>query len=119
MRRIGLAVVPAVSLLVPFAAGAQTAGKIATIGFLWTSSPSLVSVSQDAFRQGLRELGYIEGQNVLIVDRYAEEKLDRLHSWDVCSRVHPHLSAEPVGQLHDGGRETSGQAGPRRDDRAR
>jgi ABC-type uncharacterized transport system substrate-binding protein len=50
------------------------------IGYLTGSSPSAMSARTDAFRQGLRELGYIEGKNIVIEWRYADEKLDRLPS---------------------------------------
>jgi putative ABC transport system substrate-binding protein len=57
---------------------AQQRNKVASIGFLTALSPSAVSDRIDAFRQGLRELGYVEGKNIVIEWRYAEEKLDRL-----------------------------------------
>lgn len=70
MRLIGLVVVLALSLTIaPFAAGAQQAGKIARIAFLsTTSSPD--SPTTAAFRQGLQELGYVEGQNIVIEWRW-------------------------------------------------
>jgi putative tryptophan/tyrosine transport system substrate-binding protein len=52
--------------------------KIPRIGFLGASSPSAISARIEAFRLGLRELGYVEGKNILIEYRYAEAKLDRL-----------------------------------------
>src|SRR5437870_12525455 len=52
--------------------------KIPRIGFLSASSPAALSGRIEAFRQGLRELGYVEGKNILIEYRYAEGKLDRL-----------------------------------------
>jgi putative ABC transport system substrate-binding protein len=48
------------------------------IGLLITSSPSAFATRMDAFRQGLRELGYVEGKNIVIERRHAEGKLDRL-----------------------------------------
>jgi putative ABC transport system substrate-binding protein len=64
----------ALSLLVQ----AQEPAKIPRIGFLIAASPSSVSPRLEAFRQGLRELGYVEGKNIVIEWRYAEGKLDRL-----------------------------------------
>jgi len=57
---------------------AQQSGKVARIGFLSGSSPSAVSARVEAFRQGLLELGYVEGKSIVIEYRYAEGKLDRL-----------------------------------------
>ena len=64
----------------PLAANAQQAGKIARIGYLGVSSPSLEPHLVEAFRQGLRELGYVEGQNLTIDYRWAEGQDDRLPS---------------------------------------
>ena len=61
-----------------FSAEAQQPTKIPRIGFLGASSPSAISARIEAFRQGLRELGYVEGKNIVIEYRYAEGKLDRL-----------------------------------------
>ena len=52
--------------------------KVRRIGFQSASSPSTIAARIEAFRQGLRELGYVEGENVVIEYRYAEGKLDRL-----------------------------------------
>ena len=57
---------------------AQQPTKVPRIGFLSASSPSSVSVRVDAFRQGLRELGYTEGENLIVEWRYAEGKVERL-----------------------------------------
>src|SRR5499427_4565352 len=88
MRRLmWLAVMLALSLtLAPLVAGAQQAGKVPRIGFLSLTSPSDRPALLAAFRQGLRELGWVEGQNVAIDYRYAEDRVDRL----------PDLAAELV-----------------------
>ena len=51
--------------------------KVPRIGFLAAASPSAIAARIEAFRQGLRELGYVEGKNIVIECRYAEGKLDR------------------------------------------
>jgi putative ABC transport system substrate-binding protein len=56
----------------------QPAKKIARIGLLIASSPSPASPRVEAFRHGLRELGYVEGKNIVIDYRYGEGKPDRL-----------------------------------------
>ena len=58
----------------------QPAGKVPRIGFLTTGSASdpLIALRLDAFRQGLRELGYVEGKNINIEYRYAEGRSERL-----------------------------------------
>jgi putative ABC transport system substrate-binding protein len=55
-------------------AEAQQPTKVPRIGFLATVSPSTISDRVEAFRQGLRELGYVEGKNIVIDWRYAEGK---------------------------------------------
>ena len=57
---------------------AQQPTKVPRIGYLSSTSPSAGSSRIEAFRQGLRELGYVEGKNLVIEWRYAEGKLDRL-----------------------------------------
>ena len=59
-------------LAAPLAAEGQQAGKVPRIGFLSVTSPSDRPLLLDAFRQGLRELGWVEGQNIVIGYRYAE-----------------------------------------------
>jgi ABC-type uncharacterized transport system substrate-binding protein len=65
-------------LALPLAAHAQQPKKIPRIGFLSAASVSGEADRLDAFRLGLSELGYVEGQNVAIESRWAEGKYDRL-----------------------------------------
>jgi len=80
--RIGLAVVIGLAILAkPLGAGSQPAGqKVPRIGYLDGASLSANSVRLEAFRHGLRELGYVEGQSVAIEWRSADGKADRLPS---------------------------------------
>ena len=57
---------------------AQQAEKVPRIGYLSGSPPSAVAQLNEAFRQGLRELGYMEGKNIIIEWRSGEGKRDRL-----------------------------------------
>ena len=61
-----------------FPAQAQQPARIPRIGILIASSASAYSARVEAFRQRLRELGYVEGKNITIEYRYAEGKLERL-----------------------------------------
>src|SRR4030095_5725982 len=85
-KKITVLNVCAMLLALTIPAKAQQPGKVSRIGYLITSSPSAIAPRMDAFQQGLRELGYIEGQNIVIERRHAEGKLDRL----------PELAAELV-----------------------
>ena len=62
---------------VPLAAEAQQAGKVARIGYL-AANLAGGPHQREAFRQGLRDLGYVEGRNVVVEYRDAERKLERL-----------------------------------------
>jgi putative tryptophan/tyrosine transport system substrate-binding protein len=76
MRVIGLAVVLAVSLtLASLVAEAQQTGKVYRIGWL---APASLPTTLDAFRDGLRVFGYVEGNNLVIEQRYANGKPERL-----------------------------------------
>jgi hypothetical protein len=67
MRLIRLAVILTVGLaLAPLAGEAQQPPRIPRIGVLWPYSPSVASSLAEAFRQGLRELGYVEGRDIAI-----------------------------------------------------
>src|SRR2546425_3794407 len=71
-------VVALVLLAAPLAGEAQSAGKPARIGYLATGYASVDAPLHEAFRSGLRERGWIEGQNVVIEYRWAEGRLERL-----------------------------------------
>jgi len=67
-------------------AQAQQSKKVSQIGYLSNTTPAGESARAEAIRLALRELGYVEGQNIAFEYRYAEQKLDRL----------PDLAAELV-----------------------
>ena len=84
---VGFVVTLTLSLLVaPLTAEAQQATNVHRIGRLSAGSPTEPNPNLEAFRQGLRELGYLEGQNLIIASRYAEGRDERL----------PELAAELV-----------------------
>src|SRR5262249_54466769 len=68
----------------PLAARAQQAMPV--IGFLTNASPDAYTYRLRAFRQGLKDTGYVDGVNVTILQRFAEDQVDRL----------PDLAAELV-----------------------
>jgi ABC-type uncharacterized transport system substrate-binding protein len=76
MRLVGLAVILGL-ILAPLAGETQQAGRTATIGYLGSSSPTLESNLVQAFREGLRRLGYVEGQNLVIKYVWAEGQQER------------------------------------------
>src|SRR5215831_15050944 len=78
-------------LAAPFAAGAQSTSGIARIGYL-AVDPSPRQPEREAFLQGLRALGYVDGRNVVIEFRWAEGKPERL----------PALAAELTALKVDG-----------------
>src|SRR6516164_7899806 len=61
----------------PLAPRAQQAA-VPTIGYLDSRSPDAVAARLRAFRQGLKEAGFVEGENVAILYRFAENQMDRL-----------------------------------------
>ena len=61
-----------------FPTEAQQPTKIPRIAYLSPTSPSVSPARIEAFQQGLSELGYMEGKNIVIEYRYAEGKFDRL-----------------------------------------
>jgi putative ABC transport system substrate-binding protein len=85
-RLVSIVVLVVALLAAPLAAEAQQAGKIARIAFISTTA-SLESPTTSAFRQGLQELGYVEGQNILIEWRWGGGTTERL----------PTFAAEVIG----------------------
>jgi putative ABC transport system substrate-binding protein len=87
LERLALIVTLALGVLVslPVAEG-QQAGGVHRIGFLGSTSPSGYASQMEAFRGGLRDLGYVEGKNLVIEFRWAEGRYERL----------PELAAELV-----------------------
>ncbi len=71
----------------PLPAAAQQPAKVPRVGLLLPATSATHAENLAAFRQGLRDLGYIEGQNIVIEYRYAEGQPDRL----------PALAAELMG----------------------
>ena len=78
IKQILICLLLTVFLLTGSLVQAQQPTKIARIGYLTGATPIGQAARIEAFRQGLRELGYIEGKNIVVEYRYAEEKLDRL-----------------------------------------
>jgi putative ABC transport system substrate-binding protein len=79
MRLIGLAVVLSLTLA-PLAVDAQTTGKVYRIGFILTAAQNESGHLIKALDEGLRELGYVEGRNVVFEQRFAEGRQERLHA---------------------------------------
>jgi putative ABC transport system substrate-binding protein len=78
-RNAGLALLALLAAgAAPLAAKAQQAGKIYRIGYLSTPTRESVERGLDAFLRKLRELGWVEGQNLIIEYRWAEGKVERL-----------------------------------------
>ena len=85
--RAALGVVLALGLLAaPLAGEGQPTGKVYRIGVLINSSASVYAKRTEALRQGLRDLGYVEGTNIALEYRWSEGKQDRL----------PELAAELI-----------------------
>src|SRR5215475_9109027 len=77
-RRIVIRLLLTVLLFTISPASAQQPTKVPRVGYLVAASPSAITARTESFRQGLRELGYVEGKNIVIEWRSAEGKLDRI-----------------------------------------
>ena len=86
-RREFITLLGGVGIAWPFAAPAQKSSKVYRIGVLEQTSAALHDEYFKAFRQGLRELGYVEGQNLAIEYRSVDDRVDR----------YPGLAAQLVG----------------------
>ena len=64
-RRTFIGALASGPVAVPLAAKAQQTGKVYRVGFLW-DSPSMFPDAIEAFRRGLRDLGYVEGRTIVI-----------------------------------------------------
>ena len=86
-RREFITLLGGAAVVWPLAAGAQKSSKVYRIGVLEQTSVALHDASFEAFRQGLRELGYVEGQNLAIEYRSVDDRVER----------YPELAAQLVG----------------------
>ena len=78
MKRLAVALLALALLAAPHGTQAQQSGKVPRIGLLGGGSASASAGRIDAFRQGLRDLGYMEGKTIVIEQMWAEGKLERL-----------------------------------------
>src|SRR5262245_39982844 len=77
-RREFITLLGGVAAAWPLAARAQQPGKVYRVGFLW-DSPAVWPHALEGFRRALRDLGWVDGQNVAIEYRWAEGRFDRLN----------------------------------------
>ena len=82
-RRAFIGTLAGTLLATPLAADAQQATKVSRIGFLASGAAAGTAPRLEAFRQGLRDLGYVEGRNIAIEYRWAEGKVERLPAFAV------------------------------------
>jgi putative tryptophan/tyrosine transport system substrate-binding protein len=76
-RREFIALIGGAAVAWPLAARAQQPGRVYRIGFLWHGPDEFLD-ALEAFRQGLRDLGYVEGRNIVVEYRWAEGKPERM-----------------------------------------
>src|SRR5688572_8498109 len=78
-KMAGLSVIALMLVVIGAEADAQQPTKVPRIGYLFNTSLYAAAFRVEAFRQGMRELGYVEGKNIVIEFRYSEAEIDRLH----------------------------------------
>jgi ABC-type uncharacterized transport system substrate-binding protein len=92
---VGCIVILILGLLVaPLTVHAQQPAKMPRVGVLWERSPTDPFIA--AFRQGLRELGYTEGQSLVLEERYAYGVIDRFPAL-IAELLDPHVDVLVVG----------------------
>ena len=105
-RRAALAAAVAIGLLTaPLFVGAQQSKAVPRVAFLGIGSRSLSGPLLDSFRVGLRELGYVEGQNIVIESRFADGKQERVERL-----VHDLLALRLIASLAQPGGNLTGLA---------
>jgi putative tryptophan/tyrosine transport system substrate-binding protein len=77
-QRLLVATLTVVGLLAPLGAALGQPAKVARVGYLSTQPAAVDAANREAFRQGMRALGYVEGQNLLVEARYADGNQERL-----------------------------------------
>jgi len=77
-KKISCFALGAILFALCFSAEAQQPKKIARIGYIFGSTPAATAQNIEAFRQGMRELGYVEGKTFVLEIRYAEGRAERI-----------------------------------------
>jgi putative ABC transport system substrate-binding protein len=79
LKGVGILIASALVLVsAPPASGAQQVAKVPRVGIVWIATAATVAPFHEAFRQGLRDLGYVEGQTIALETKFAEGVEDRL-----------------------------------------
>ena len=97
-RRAFLETLAGSVLAAPLTAGAQQTAKVSRIGFLTTCSLSESRMKLDASRQGLRQHGYLERQNIVIECRAADRELERPRSGSRSDAYQGQSAATPAAR---------------------
>jgi len=76
--KLGLILMTIGPLVAPLTADAQQASKVPHVGVFFASNPAATADTNEAFTQGLRERGYVEGRNIALERRYGEGRTERM-----------------------------------------